>query len=454
MALPISVPYSFANATTSIPLSQLDTDISTIYATVNGIGNGTVALSNVVITGGIVSNVSGISTSAISNGTSNVSIATANGNVVVSTAGNTAMTVDTSQNMTAVGTVAMASSFKRNRIINGNMLIDQRNAGASITPTSSNVYTVDRWYEGQSQASKFSIQQNAGAVTPPAGFTNYLGVTSLSAYSLTSTDFFDIRQAIEGPNAGDLAFGTANAKTVTLSFYVYSSLTGTFGGVFRNYGGSRFYPFSYTISTANTWTSVSITIAGDTSGTWTTTASNGWGIVAFSFGAGTTYQGTAGAWSGTTYTSCTGQTNVVGTNGATFYITGVQLEVGTKATPYEMQIYSDQLAQCQRYYEKSYSQGTVSGTITSSGRISIGTGATVSAQWFFSNTFKITKRANPTVSTWSIAAANTSGVVTQDNGVDVSSTISNTNDSGFDLTWTNGASRWGGFYQFTASAEL
>jgi hypothetical protein len=269
-------------------------------------------------------------------------------------------------NVIAGGTLAMASSFKRNRIINGNMLIDQRNAGASVTPTTSDVYTVDRWREGQSQASKFSFQQNAGAVTPPTGFTNYLGVTSLSAYSLTATDFFDLRQAIEGPNAADFAFGTANAKTVTLSFYAYSSLAGTFGGVLRNHGGTRFYPFSYTISAANTWTSVSITISGDTSGTWTTTVGNAWGIVVFSFGAGTTYQGAAGAWGGTIYTSCTGQTNVVGTNGATFYITGVQLEVGTKATPYEMQIYSDQLAQCQRYYENvnlyGYFNTAVAGT--------------------------------------------------------------------------------------------
>ena len=110
MALPISIPYTFANATTSIPLSQLDTDISTIYATVNGIGNGTVALSNVVITGGIISNVSGISTSAISNGTSNVSIATANGNVVVATAGTTAMTIDTSQNV-GIGTSSPSSKL-------------------------------------------------------------------------------------------------------------------------------------------------------------------------------------------------------------------------------------------------------------------------------------------------------------------------------------------------------
>ena len=358
-------------------------------------------------------------------------------------------------NVTAAGTVAMGSSFKRNRIINGNMLIDQRNAGASVTPTSSNVYTVDRWYEGQSQASKFSFQQNAGSVTPPTGFTNYLGVTSLSAYSLTATDFFDLRQAIEGPNAADLAFGTANAKTVTLSFYAYSSLTGTFGGVLRNYGGTRCYPFSYTISAANTWTSVSITVAGDTSGTWTTTAGNGWGIVVFSFGAGTTYQGTAGAWSGTTYTSCTGQTNVVGTNGATFYVTGVQLEVGTKATPYEMQIYSDQLAQCQRYFEKSYAQGTVPGTAsTQNGRRGTATNGVLSASaWYYSSPFVVTKRATPTVTIYATTTGN-SGNVTQDDGSNAAGTVQNINDTSFEVTFGNGSGRFGGWFHYVGSAEL
>ena len=263
----------------------------------------------------------------------------------------TALTLDTSQNVTAAGTVAMASSFKRNRIINGNMLIDQRKAGASVTPTatSANTYLVDRWMTYITQASKLTFQQNAGSVTPPAGFKNYLGVTSTSAYSVVSSDVFVLRQAVEGYNVADFGWGTASAQTVTLSFWVRSSLTGTFGGSIVNDTGARAYAFSFTISSANTWTQISVTIAGDTSGTWLST--NGCGMfVDFNLGAGSTALGTPSVWTGSYLNGPTGAVSVVGTSGATFYITGVQLEVGTKATPYEMQIYSDQLAQCQRYF--------------------------------------------------------------------------------------------------------
>ena len=250
-----------------------------------------------------------------------------------------------------------SSSVMKNRIINGAMVIDQRNAGASVT-INSNQYTVDRWRAVQSQTGKYSVQQNAGSVTPPAGYTNYLGVTSLSAYSINATDGFAILQRIEGFNSADLGFGTANAKTVTLSFWVQSSLTGTFGGGLQNSAANRSYPFSYTISSANTWTQISITIPGDTTGTWVG-ATNGVGLlVQFGLGVGSTYSGTAGSWAGTEYDSATGAVSVVGTNGATWYITGVQLEVGSSATGYEYRQYGQELALCQRYYEMSFSQGT------------------------------------------------------------------------------------------------
>ena len=237
----------------------------------------------------------------------------------------------------------------KNRIINGAMVIDQRNAGASVTNTASTTFTVDRWASYGSQASKFTVQQNAGSVTPPVGFKNYLGITSSSAYSITSTDIFEMYQGIEGFNIADLGWGTADAKTVTLSFWVRSSLTGTFGGALINNGGSRSYPFSYSISVANTWEYKTITIAGDTSGTWLTT--NGVGItLIIGLGTGSTYSGTAGAWSGSTYYSATGATSVVGTNGATFYITGVQLEVGSTATSFDYRPYGTELQLCQRYY--------------------------------------------------------------------------------------------------------
>jgi hypothetical protein len=240
------------------------------------------------------------------------------------------------------------SGYARNRIINGNMVIDQRNAGASVTPTDGQ-FLVDRWFARQTTASKFSAQQNAGSVTPPEGFNNYIGCTSLSAYAISATDVFAVVQNIEGLNVSDLAWGTASASPITISFWVRSSLTGVFGGSLRNSGSSRTYPFSYSISSANTWEKKAITIAGDTTGTWLKT--NGIGIqVIFSIGTGSTFSGTAGSWSGSNFLSATGATSVVGTNGATFYLTGVQLEVGTQATPYEWQSYDQQLAACQRYY--------------------------------------------------------------------------------------------------------
>jgi hypothetical protein len=234
------------------------------------------------------------------------------------------------------------------------MRIDQRNAGASVTNIAGYVYCLDRLILGASQASKFTAQQNAGSVTPPAGFNNYLGATSSSAYTVGTSEQFWIIQRIEGFNTADLAWGTANAQTVTLSFWVRSSLTGTFGGSIYNSGANYSYPFSYSIASANTWTKISLAITGPTAGTWVG-STNGTGIqINFSLGAGATSSGTAGAWSSNFYASATGATSVVGTSGATFYITGLQMELGTVATPFEHRSYGTELALCQRYYFKSF----------------------------------------------------------------------------------------------------
>jgi hypothetical protein len=240
----------------------------------------------------------------------------------------------------------------RNRIINGDMRIDQRNAGASVTPTNGQ-YTLDRWRYQASQASKATIQQDAGSVTPPSGFTNYLGITSSSAYTVGSSELFTINHPIEGFNVSDLGWGTANAKTVTASFWIRSSLTGTFGGAVGNGAGNRSYPFSYTISSANTWEQKSITVIGDTTGTWDKNNSTGL-ILYFGLGVGSTFSGTAGAWAGAYYASATGAVNVLGTLNATWYVTGVQLEVGSVATPFERRPYGTELALCQRYYYKIF----------------------------------------------------------------------------------------------------
>ena len=246
----------------------------------------------------------------------------------------------------------------KNRIINGGMVIDQRNSGASVTisSTAAVTYTLDRWGAYGTVGSKFSVQQNAGSITPPAGFTNYLGTTSLASTSLGSSDYYAIQQPIEGFNFADFGWGTANAKTVTLSAWVYSSLTGTFGGVLNNSAVNRSYPFSYSIPVANTWTQINITIAGDTTGTWIG-ATNGVGAyLRFSLGSGSTLSGTAGSWAGAAYVSATGATSVVGTSGATFYITGVQLEAGSTATSFDYRPYGTELALCQRYYQSYITQ--------------------------------------------------------------------------------------------------
>jgi hypothetical protein len=328
------------------------------------------------------------------------------------------------------GVLAPISSVMRNRIINGAMTISQRNGTASVTPTTNTTYTLDRWATIQTVTSKFSVQQDAGAVTPPTGFIDYLGITSLSAYSVSSGDAFGIRQYIEGFNIADLGWGTANAQPVTLSFWVRSSLTGTFGGSLLNSAVNRSYPFTYTISAANTWEQKSITIAGDTTGTWLT--NNGAGIqLVFGIGIGSTYSGTASAWSGSEFYSATGATSVVGTNGATFYITGVQLERGTQATSFEYRQYGTELALCQRYYTTS---------------IAYFAGPTVGGYGnAYSLAFPVTMRAAPSLTSTGGAAAGNMTTVTTSN-ITANGFVATANNNG-----TGGGSANNGW---TVSIEL
>lgn len=352
---------------------------------------------------------------------------------------------------------ATGENLWRNKIINGAMMIDQRNAGASVTPTADNTYTLDRWAARLSAASKFSVQQST---TAPAGFINSLKVTSLSAYTLGAGDFFTIQQAVEGLNVSDLGWGTANAQAVTISFKVYSSLTGTFGGSVLNSAGNRSYPFTYTISSANTWTTISVTIAGDTGGTWLTT--NGIGVqIWFGLGVGSTYSGAAGSWSGSTYFGATGATSVVGTNGATFYITGIQLEKGSTATSFEYRPYGTELALCQRYYEKSYDISVVPGTTGATfGAIEFTTGIAGSAAGSvagLSTRFATAKRAAPTMTAYDTISGtiNTlNGLVNTGarSGTVTPTIVSNTNQ--FNIDVTVGTSLAGFYGQWTASAEL
>jgi hypothetical protein len=353
----------------------------------------------------------------------------------------------------------------KNRIINGDMRIDQRNAGASVTASvgSSVTYTLDRWAYNQNITSKYTIQQNAGSVTPPVEFANYLGVTSTSAYSVASGDFTQIEQRIEGFNFADLAWGTANAKTITLSFWVRSSLTGTFGAWLGNSDGNRIYPISYSISSANTWEQKTVTIAGDTTGTWVG-STNGTGLrLVFVIGYGTTYQGTVtNTWNAATFYVPTGATSVVGTNGATFYITGVQLEQNTSATPFERRLYGQELANCQRYFEKSYESATIPGTASATGyAASVVSSNTVPIGQAYSQIcFNVSKRASPTVTLYGyqggsgkVSNWNTGGDLATSSGLSYT-----TSPQGFNAYNASGAtlttSNFGVIYHWIASIEL
>jgi hypothetical protein len=251
----------------------------------------------------------------------------------------------------------------RNRIINGDMRIDQRNAGASASLTSSQTYFLDRWFAVEDTDGTMTIQQSS---TAPTGFSNSAVLTTGTAdASLGATQICYVGQKIEGFNFADLAWGTASAQTVTLSFWVRSSLTGTFGGALANNAFNRSYPFTYTISAANTFEYKTVTIAGDTTGTWIG-ATNGVGLqLFFGLGVGSTYSGTAGAWAGSGYISATGATSVIGTAGATFYITGVQLEAGSVASPFERRDYGRELIMCLRYYWRINTTGSAGQPIAS-----------------------------------------------------------------------------------------
>ena len=279
---------------------------------------------------------------------------------------NSANEPNASVNGTAVWSAASNFGYK-NRIINGAMMIDQRNAGASVTitnasSTATNGYTLDRFYlrSETTTGSKVAVRQMNGVATgasnyeagsSPTGFINSLRATSLSAYTLLSTEHAGVIQAIEGFNTADLAWGTASAATVTISFRVKSSLTGTFGGFVSNNDATRCYNFGYTINSANTWETKTITVPGDTSGAWY--VDNQVGVyVGLSIGAGSGTTTTAGSWGSTLYRSVTGQVNVLGTNNATFYMTGLQFEKGSTATSFDFRDYSREFSLCCRYWQQ------------------------------------------------------------------------------------------------------
>jgi hypothetical protein len=277
-------------------------------------------------------------------------------------AGTTAITVGTNQAVTMAGAVSSSSLTVnsnnisavnslgfRNRIINGDCRIDQRNAGASVTPATGtyNNYCVDRFPFSTDGGGRVTAQQSS---ITPAGFPFSLGLTVQTAdAAIAAGDQYWLEHRIEGNNFADLAFGSASAQTFTLSFWVRSSVTGTYSVAFRNSAGNRSYVAAYTVNAANTWEQKTITVAGDTTGTWVATNGIGIGIL-FDLGSGSTFNGTAGSWQTANLYRTSGSVNWISNAGATFYITGVQLEAGSVATPFERRDYGRELAMAQRYY--------------------------------------------------------------------------------------------------------
>jgi hypothetical protein len=271
----------------------------------------------------------------------------------------------------------------KNRIINGAMVISQAANGATINPpvsTGTGNYPVDRFYVAVSQTSKLTTAQaSTSGAALAAGFNKCTNVTVTSAYTVGASEVFVLQQRIEGYNVADLVFGTASAKTITLSFWVNCSVTGAFGGVVLGASGTRSYPFSYTVNAANTWEQKTVTIAGCTDGTWVTNNGNGM-LLAWSLGVGSTFTTTANAWATGEYYNSTGGQSLVATNGATWNITGVQLEVGSSATSFDYRQYGTELMLCQRYYQTCYDIGQTPGS-------NVGTG--IQFSWASANTASI-----------------------------------------------------------------
>ena len=287
-----------------------------------------------------------------------------------------------------------------NRIINGDMRIDQRNNGAS--GTANGVYTVDRWFYGASQAAKGIWVRNPNSL---AGFPYCLQFVSSSAYALLAADFFQFNQRIEADMISDFAWGTAGAQPVTLSFWVASNQTGTFSGSISSVAATRSYPFTFSIPAPATWTKIVITIPGDTSGAWAMSGNAEGARINFDLGCGSTNRGPANVWSSAAYVGVTGSVSIVSTNAATFNLTGVKLEIGSIATPFNHKSPQESMADCQRYYQRFSTNGVNTQCLGS------GYCANTSLAGIYV-AFKKSMRASPTVSASAAAGFTVNGSAT------------------------------------------
>lgn len=300
--------------------------------------------------------------------------------------------------------------FFRNRILNGCMRIDQRNSGAAVSlPTASSLYTLDRWACNKDTAGATVTAQQSSVV--PSGFTKALLLTVSTGAAAGASDQNLFQQIVEGFNVGDLGWGTSSAQSVSVSFWVRSSVTGTYGLSLSNSAANRAYLATYSIDAANTWEYKTVVIPGDTTGTWLTDNSSGI-RVRWDFGSGSSRQGTAGSWGTTLFNTVSTRANLIGTSGATLYITGVQLEAGPTATPFERRPYSVELGMCQRYGFDAIG-ASKGGNYTRIGNTGLARSATNSS---ITITPPVTLRANPSSVTQTGAASlvysNTAAAIT------------------------------------------
>jgi hypothetical protein len=325
----------------------------------------------------------------------------------------------------------------RNRLINSDMRIDQRNAGATVNTDLA--FPLDRWKAFRNGgAATFTSQRSTVA---PANATNSLLYTVGTGAAPGASDYSGLSHTIEGFNIADLGWGTASAKPVTMSFKVRSSVTGSFGVSFRNSASNRSYIASFTIAAANTWETKTITVPGDTTGTWLT--DNGAGLVVlFDLGVGSTFSDTAGSWLAANKFGLTGGTKLIATSGATFHVTEVQLEAGSVATPFERRPFGTELQLCCRYFWKTPASTTYA--VPSNN-------ATVTSGYFFGQSFSlpVQMRAAPTGTKFGTFGVGNSGqpavIETDVNSVYFAAVASGTGPGYFNSNSSGG---------FTVSAEL
>jgi len=348
-----------------------------------------------------------------------------------------------------IASVSGGQLSNRNKVHNGAMNLCQRFSTNAHTPSNTNrVYTLDRWAYWSNQASKTTIQQVEDA---PVGFRFSSKCTVASAYSINSGDWFGYMTHIEGFDLYDFELGNSNAQTMTLSFYVKSSVAGTWAGSVRAKGSSPnyCYPYNYTINSVNTWEKKTITVPGPTSGTWN--SGNGEGMCLwFDLGSGSDYHATANNWHGTNITGPS-SSPFIANAGATWQITGVQLEKGSIPTEYEHRSFADEFARCQRYYEHSYVYGTVPGTADNSGSVMFLTNRNTGTAHTMLR-YMVRKRTSPTLVAYSPTQTDTTGMRDLDNSTTYNYTMNRNGQTGC-TAYPTGNLGLGYFIQFHYTAE-